>query len=144
MFKGKHYSKNEILLESNIYSNAHKLIHYDYIHAIYKKVANELGLYFPYKFGFAYSLNKDDIGFKHKYNIEANNNKVTKCDFRYSLQILLEDSFYSPLSLKYALKNPKHIENHAKMYFNCEDDNYSEYISDLFIVKNKINNEQRN
>jgi len=140
MFKGHHYSKNEILLNSNIISDAYKLDHYDYVYSVYKKVADELGLYFPEKFGFAYSTNKELSGFKNKYIVSADKNKVTKCDFRFSLQILLENSFYSPISLEYALdkESKKSLENHARMYFNCEDDNYSEYISDSFIVKNKI------
>lgn len=135
MFKGLHFSKIDIDADSIIISNASKLEHYDEIWFEYKKVADELGLYFPYEFGFAYLNTKEDLKYhSKKYFVECEIDKVTRCDYRYSMQILLENSFFSPMTVKYALKNKKDLKKHIENYFNCKDEKFAEYVSDNFIV----------
>lgn len=139
MFKGLHFSKIDIGTGSIIISNASKLEYYDEIWSEYKKSADELGLYFPYDFGFAYSETKEDLKYhSKKYLVECENAEVTRCDYRYSMQILLENSFFSPMSLNYALKNRKELKEHIENYFNCKDEEFAEYISDKFLIIEKL------
>ena len=76
------------------------------------------------------------MSFPFVYQVECNPEFVTKCDFRYSLQLLLEDSFFSPISLRYAMNNLDQLKEHAEKYFRPSFiDNNNELISDRFEIK---------
>lgn len=130
--KGIHYSDKVLDKGTTITSKVHENDNFEHFHALYAKVAKQLGLYFPNTYGYAYPIG---IIRKHKHFkiVEAPNNKITKCDFRFSLTLLLEDNFYTPLALSRALADDSLVIENAKKYFNQKvEKEHTEYISDSF------------
>ena len=136
MFKGVHLSDTLLNVGDIITSKQSIEVMFPVLYDNYKKIANELNIYYPINFGYAYSIDKSynaDL-FNHTYIVEAPIDCVTKGDYRFSIQLLAENSFFSPISLNYALKNPIKFSEHIKHYFDCIDSNYIEYISDAFEI----------
>src|ERR1044071_6145488 len=103
IFEGIHFSKdNQIPIGANIISTMHQENAFDQLWKYYKKYADENGIYFPDRFGFAY--HKDLVNSKRGrfcYELEPLDFKfVTKADYRYSLQIIAEESFFAPVSVR--------------------------------------------
>lgn len=145
-FKGFHYSDEDLEIGSTIISKIDSLTassknykkHYVTIWNVYKAVADKLGLYYPKNYGYAYPTERE-VFKKHAYLVTAPVHRVTKCDYRYSIQLMFEDSFFSPMGLKYAL-NPENynaLVKHAYHYFTPEK-HHIECISDAFTIVKKL------
>lgn len=128
---GYHLSKHDIKIGEFITSNTHVNNYFNELYQIYKDVATRNNLYFPSRYGYAYPFDKNIEGYK-KYLVRAEKKCVTYCDYNHSLQLLLENSFFSPISLHYALESREAALNNAEQYFNFN--NANEIISDKFQV----------
>lgn len=139
-FTGYHYSRQKLKVGDTITSMTHPISDkygpnvYNKIWTAYKTVANELGLYFPNTYGYAYGEEKKHIINGYMYVVQAPSVKVTKCNYDYSMQLILENSFFSPMNLMYALKNRDALLKAAFDYFSPSDTKHIEYISDCFKI----------
>lgn len=115
-FTGYHYSSKKLKIGDIITSNNNKdggtnfygkwgLKVYNKIWKAYKRVANQLNLYFPFTYGFAYGEKLKHNRSGYMYVVKAPSNRVTKCNYDHSMLLILENSFFTPISLPYALKH---------------------------------------
>lgn len=134
-----HYSSNkEIPLGSVIFSEQHKGSTFKRFYAIYKKVADELGKYYPESFGYAYPEKREHFGNRYRcYVVTADECKVTKGNFNFSIYAMMArglGSFKGISSLEERkLSIDTWIEASARTYF-AADGKDIEYISDCFEV----------
>jgi CO dehydrogenase maturation factor len=103
-----------------------------------KKVADELGKYYPENFGYAYPEKREHFGSSYRcYVVTADENKVTKGNFNFSIYAMMARGFGSFKGIS-SLEERKlsidtWIEASARTYFAAEGKDI-EYISDCFEV----------
>lgn len=152
IFEGFHYSKKDLKIGDTITSDLgnKNVEHYDYLWQAYSDVANGLGLYFPKRYGYAYDVQKSsqfpatvksyDGSLKeryHEYVVTVDSKYVTRCDYRFSILLILDNGMLTPISLNYAMKHRNALLKHAFEYFSPTREEYVELISDKFVISQK-------
>ncbi len=138
-----HYSKKEIKVGSVIVSqciNDEYQQFYQLVWDKYKKVADELGIYFPEKFGFCYSEIKKFKPERNLYQCEVDEQFVTRGDLDFSPYLIIESSFFSHISRDFFL-NPEYggiARGIVMAYFHPTNSDKVELISDQFQVVSKV------
>jgi len=136
-----HYSSKEIQPGSIITSAQSPSPTFNIVWPIYKQVADELGLYFPKAYGYAY-VNRSLRSFEHKYIVEAPIEYVTYGDYDHSLFVVMDRCNelvpgYRKLPLEERLRQRAiKIREESFAYFNFTniDPDHIEAISDRWIV----------
>jgi|SRR5476651_254297 len=139
---GIHYAPYPIETGNRIISRQGKALSYDIVWPIYKAVADELGLYFPKEYGYAYPLDKTDLDrFKRfsEHIVLAPDYQVTVGNLHYSLFVTMSSYMSSDRSLPLAdrlIARQQLIRERAITYFTeTTDVNTCEMISDAWVVQ---------
>jgi hypothetical protein len=137
-----HYSAHPLEIGSRIFSAQTKALSYDIVWPIYKAVADELGLYFPKEYGYAYPIDKTDLDrFKRfsEHFVVAPDNQVTRGNFHYSLFVTMSSYMSADRSLPLAdrlLAREQLTRKRAYTYFTeISSVNACELISDAWVVE---------
>ena len=141
MTTGYHYSNVPLKINDIIISNQSNGRTYNLVWKFYKKVAGELELYFPGKFGYAYPISKNNLSTaKYHYAVTAPADKVTSGNFDYSLYVTMASlSSFMDRSIRdfdaRLANRDQLIQNQAIQYFTeIADINKVELISDRWRV----------
>lgn len=145
MIAGKHYSTKGIPTGSTIISLQTQAQSYKLVWSLYKQVADELGIYFPDAFGYAYTTDVGRPQFKHptwkEYDVLTDQERVTYGNLEYSVFATmaylrdLTDRGIVDLAERLA-DRAKNVKLNAHRYFTLLDDpSQVEMISDNWIVQ---------
>lgn len=145
MINGKHYSTKVIPSGSCITSLQSQAQSYKLVWGLYKQVADELGIYFPAVFGYAYTSNVGRPQFKHptwhEYDVLALPEKVTYGHLDYSLFAAmaylgsLTDRSIVVLADR-LVDRERQVKENALRYFTLLDDPEKiEMISDSWVIQ---------
>jgi hypothetical protein len=139
---GIHYSPRTLLTGECLRSTQSKAQSFDIVWPVYKAVADELGLYFPKEYGYAYPIDKTDLerfGRFSEHFVFAPDAQVTRGNYHYSVYVTMSSyiSADRALSLKDRLvERTRLIRERAFTYFTeISSVNACELISDVWTVQ---------
>jgi hypothetical protein len=138
---GIHYAPHSLEIGTRIVSAQAKALSYDIVWSIYKAVADELGLYFPVQYGYAYPIDKTDLDRFNRFSehfVFAPDNQVTRGNYHYSVYVTMDSYMKTdrslPLSERLAAREQLTRER-AYIYFTeISSVNVCELISDAWMV----------
>ena len=144
---GYHYSTREINEGSVVYSKQDQSTTYQRFWKIYKSIADELGIFYPEKFGYA-APNRNygaSRGFPNCYEVRSEKNLVCVGNYHHSLYItmsigLQNGDFKKIRSLPERIAaQDKYIIGEARKYFTeLTDVDSLEVISENWIVQKRV------
>ena len=133
-----HYSDNRLKIGDRIYSHQSTGKTFNLVWSLYKIIADELGIYFPKDYGYAYPSNHlENVTSLNLYTVSAPSNSVTSGNYNYSLYVTmaalgqLTDKTIKDMDRRILTRN-RVIKERAKLYFLAKEN--IELISDLWIV----------
>jgi hypothetical protein len=139
---GIHYSPCKLEPGELIRSSQNKAQSFDIVWPIYKAVADDLGLYFPKEFGYAYPIDKTDLERFERFPehfVFAPDTQVTRGNYHFSVYVTMSSyiSADRSLSLKERLiERERLIRERAFTYFTeTASVNACELISDMWTVQ---------
>lgn len=141
--KAVHYSKNPIETGAIITSIANSYGTYQYTWGVYKKVADELGIYFPENYGYAYPDARPEFERYSEYKVEAPDEFVSRCSLACSVMVAMD--IFSPSAIRRSNPQIKSLEERdairakaiskiARQYFTPTNKCRIELISDKWVV----------
>jgi hypothetical protein len=136
MIRAYHYTSQDLPIGSKILSNQQDSRTYSLVHKIYREVNPSL----PETYGYAYPVQKE-TSHKHCYLVEVEESQVIKGDYRHSLYVSMESQCRTDnsLPLKERLaKRDENLRNEALKYFDPQNEETVELISDSFVIVEKL------
>lgn len=142
--EGHHYSTKPINVGETIISTQTNGQSFKLVWGIYKQVADELGFYFPEKYGYAYPTDVTRMQFDepgwNKHTVEAPDDRVTTGNLDYSVLVTMSEHAYADRKIAVLADRledrNKRIKLRALRYFCWLDDPEKiELISDCWMIK---------
>lgn len=142
--QGHHYSSKVIKKADTIVSGQTTGLSYKLVWGIYKQVADELGIYMPVTFGYAYPTDVARPHFQRsdwlKHQVEAPDEKVTTGNLDYSLMVTMSEWAFADRNIKDLAQRladrEQRIRKCAESYFTkLGDPDKIELISDCWVVQ---------
>jgi hypothetical protein len=136
---GYHYSSEPIPLGDIITSDQHKAQTFSIVWEVYKEVADELGLYFPKEYGYAYQENQNR-SFRFKYTVDADSRFVTRGHTQHSVYFTMAHLSHFmdrriPSLAERLVNRRKLLKTQARHYFlSLHEPENIEMISDQWCV----------
>lgn len=138
---GFHYSTRQIDTGDLIASRQGHATSYKHVWTLYKRVADELGLYFPEEYAYAYPLDKTDLARFSSFSehiVVAPDHKVTRGNFHFGVYVTMDSYLGAPRDLPLAerlIERDRRIVERAYTYFTeVNSTNAVELISDEWKV----------
>jgi hypothetical protein len=138
---GYHYSPLTLETGRTVISRQGRAASYKHVWALYKRVADELGLYFPEEYAYAYPLDKTDLARFESFSehiVYAPDSNVTLGNFHYGVYVTMDSYLGAPRDLPLSerlVERDRRIVERAYTYFTeITNTNAIELISDKWTV----------
>jgi hypothetical protein len=138
---GYHFSPLQLETGTLVTSYQGRAASYKHVWTLYKRVADDLGLYFPKQYAYAYPIDKADLARFSRFPehiVYAPDHKVTRGNYHYGVYVTMDSFMGAPRELPLAerlAERDRRIVQRAYTYFTeVNSTDACELISDAWRV----------